>query len=202
MAEGTTRATERLQRLVGNLRAAASLDRRDAEIETRPVPVTELLAQLTTEFRSSLDRLRLPTDEASLSTAVWAVPELASRALAIVAENALDLAPADTEIEVSVRSEGTMTALEVADRGPGVPAELRSHIFQAFTQADASVRRPHEGLGIGLFLARRVMDAHHGSIDVSDRPGGGSVFSLRFPSAGMPDEERVPGTMRIEDQPA
>jgi len=202
MAEGTTRATERLQRLVGNLRAAASLDRRDAEIETRPVPVTELLARMTTDFRSSLDRISLPVDQPSLAAAVWAVPELASRALAIVAENALDMAPTDTSIEVSVRPEGPMTSLEIADRGPGVPADLRSHIFQAFTQADASVRRPHEGLGIGLFLARRVMEAHHGSIDVQDRPGGGSVFSLRFPSAGMPDGERPPATVGIEDQPA
>jgi signal transduction histidine kinase len=202
MAEGTTRATERLQRLVGNLRAAASLDRRDAELETRPVAVGELLGKVQSEFASSADRLNLPTDEASLSASLWAVPELASRALSILTENALDLAPAETPIDVSVRVEGAMTEIAIADRGPGVPSDLRDHIFLAFTQADASVRRPHEGLGIGLFLARRVMEAHHGAISVEDRPGGGSVFSLAFPAALRPEAEasaRPP--VRIEAQP-
>ena len=77
-----------------------------------------------------------------------------------------------------------MTSVVVADRGPGIPVEKRDQIFQAFTQADASATRPHEGLGIGLFLGRRVMDAHRGAIQVEDRPGGGSTFVLSFPSAG------------------
>jgi signal transduction histidine kinase len=202
MAEGTTRATERLQRLVGNLRAAASLDRPDAELQTRPVAVGELLGKVQSEFASSVGRLNLPTDAASLSTSVWAVPELASRALSILAENALDLAPPETSIDVSVRVEGPMTELAVADRGLGVPPEMQEHIFLAFTQADASVRRPHEGLGIGLFLAKRVMEAHHGTISMKDRPGGGSVFSLGFPSAVRPETgSGVPSPVRIEDQP-
>lgn len=202
MAEGTTRATERLQRLVGNLRAAASIDRRDAELETRPVAIMDLLGKVRSEFSSSADRLVLPADQGSLSASVWAVPELASRAISIVTENALDLAPSETPIEVSVRVDGPMTEISIADRGPGVPSDLQEHIFLAFTQADASVRRPHEGLGIGLFLAKRVMEAHHGGISVIDRPGGGSVFSLSFPSAARPLTEgadRPP--VRIGDQP-
>jgi signal transduction histidine kinase len=186
MAEGTTRATERLQRLVGNLRAAASLDRRDVELETRPVAVSELLGKVRSEFASSAARVNLPTDPATLSASVWAVPELASRALSILTENALDMAPADTSVDVTVRSDGPMTEVSIADRGPGVPSDMRDHIFGAFTQADATVRRPHEGLGIGLFLAKRVMEAHHGTISVKERTGGGSVFSIAFPSAAPP----------------
>jgi signal transduction histidine kinase len=95
-----------------------------------------------------------------------------------------------------------MTELAIADRGPGVPSELQDHIFFAFTQADASVRRPHEGLGIGLFLAKRVMEAHHGAISMKDRPGGGSIFSLAFPSAARRETEHKPSaSVRIEDQP-
>ena len=55
-------------------------------------------------------------------------------------------------------------------------------MFDAFTQADASTSREHQGLGIGLYLAHRIMLAHAGSIDAAIRKGGGSVVSLTFPS--------------------
>ncbi len=70
----------------------------------------------------------------------------------------------------------------MADRGPGVPAEQRERTSDAFTQADTSDTRSHEGLGIGLFLARRIVAAHRGNLTHRDREGGGSVFSLTFPA--------------------
>ena len=59
--------------------------------------------------------------------------------------------------------------------------------FAAFTQADASTTRTHEGLGIGLYLARRIMSAHGGGIDLATREGGGTIFRLAFPAL----DERV-----------
>ncbi|MBI3649074.1 MAG: response regulator [Actinobacteria bacterium] len=191
MAEGVTRSTERLQRLVGNLRAAASLDRAEVELDTRPVAVRDLLGSVQGEFQSAGDRLVLPSDEVSLSARVWAVPGLAARALGIVVENALDIAPPDTPVELRVTTDGEITELRVADRGPGVPADRREKIFEAFIQADASATRSHEGLGIGLFLAKRVMQAHRGSIAVEDQPGGGSEFVLSFAAAQLDGDVEV-----------
>jgi signal transduction histidine kinase len=69
----------------------------------------------------------------------------------------------------------------VSDRGPGIAEEKRDRIFEAFTQLDSSTTRTHEGMGIGLYLTRRIMRAHGGSVDVIARDGGGSTFRLRFP---------------------
>jgi signal transduction histidine kinase len=72
--------------------------------------------------------------------------------------------------------------VHVSDRGPGVPEDKREEIFEAFTQTDTSSTRTHEGLGIGLYLAQRIMRAHGGSIGVLPREGGGSTFVLSFPA--------------------
>ncbi|MEP7059937.1 MAG: ATP-binding protein, partial [Actinomycetota bacterium] len=60
------------------------------------------------------------------------------------------------------------------------PVEEREHIFELFTQVDTSDTREHEGLGVGLFLGRRIMRLHGGDLEYAEGPDGGSVFTLRF----------------------
>ncbi|HEX5948282.1 MAG TPA: ATP-binding protein, partial [Actinomycetota bacterium] len=92
--------------------------------------------------------------------------------------------PEDEIVEVQVEGTGVEVRIQVADRGRGIDPELAGRIFAAFTQADASVTRPHEGLGIGLYLARKIMAAHDGRIEFEAREGGGTTFTLSFPQAG------------------
>src|SRR5439155_5522893 len=70
----------------------------------------------------------------------------------------------------------------VLDRGPGVDPELAERIFEPFVQVDQGTTRTHQGLGVGLHLACRIMQAHRGSVEVRPRPGGGSAFTLSFPA--------------------
>jgi signal transduction histidine kinase len=184
LGTGVARASERLRRLVGNLSAAARLDRPGVEVSTRPVEAAALVAQATQEFAADGDRI---VDRDISTTPVWADSELATRALVSVLENALDLS-GDAEVEVLVEPLEGELLLSVADRGPGIPEVQRDRIFDAFTQADASSTRSHEGLGIGLYLARRIMAAHGGSIAYHPREGGGSVFSLGFPLVSTDQE--------------
>jgi two-component system sensor histidine kinase KdpD len=115
--------------------------------------------------------------------------DLATQALVTLIENALDLSGADEPVNITAVGEKGALRIEVADRGPGVPEEQRERIFDAFTQTDTSDTRAHEGLGIGLFLARRIMAAHGGGISYRDRVGGGSIFSLTFPVASGAEPE-------------
>jgi signal transduction histidine kinase len=181
LTEAVTRAGERMRRLVGNLEAAARLDREGMEAATRPVRVGELLTEGVAEFPQQASRIRLPKGGDVAGLRVWADPGLAVRALVAVVENALALSPPETGVEVGVAVEGGEVVVAVSDRGPGVPEEKRERIFEAFTQVDSSTTRSHEGMGIGLYLTRRIMRAHGGSIDVTPREGGGSTFLLRFP---------------------
>jgi len=181
LGTGVARASERLRRLVGNLAAAARLDRPGVEVSTRRVIVGELIDLAAAEFAADRDRLRVVT-EGALDRPLWADTELATRALVGLVENALDLSPASEPVELSIEMLDDELSIEVADRGPGVPEEQRERIFDAFTQADGSATRSHEGLGIGLFLTRRIMAAHGGGLTYRERPDGGSVFALVFPA--------------------
>ena len=189
LASGVSNASARIRRLIGNLAAAARLDREGVEASTRPLAAGELLERAASEFPNLRHRLVLPSDPEDLGRHLWADPDLGIRAIVVVLENAFAFSPEDEPVEVGVRERGGELEFAISDRGPGVPEESRQVIFEAFTQSDASTTRAHEGLGIGLYLARRIMQAHHGRIEVAPRAGGGSTFVLAFPEcteAGVP----------------
>lgn len=183
LAGSVSRATDRLRRLVGNLSATARLDRQDVEVVTRPTPAADLITAAVAEFPQRRHRLKLPAAKASAAE-LWADPPVAAQALVVLLENALELTSEEEPVAIEVTVTDKEVCLQVLDRGPGIPPEVADRVFRAFTQADSSITRPHEGLGIGLYLAQKIMHAHGGRIDFEPRPGGGTVFTLSFPAAG------------------
>jgi two-component system OmpR family sensor kinase len=99
--------------------------------------------------------------------------------------NALDHSPANQVITVGVVP-GPMITVE--DRGPGVPIELRTRIFEPFARGRTTDRTAGTGLGLGLAICRRIVDGHGGSVMVDDRAGGGARFVVRLPA---PESTRV-----------
>jgi signal transduction histidine kinase len=185
LAEGVVGANDRLKRLVGNLAAAARMDRAGVEVATRPMAAGDLVDRALSEFPRFEGRIVTMGALAEPETRLWADLELGARALVVVLENALAFSPDTAIVEISARLLEGNVRVTVSDRGPGVPEELRDRIFEAFTQTDGSVTRSHEGLGIGLFLARRIMRAHAGELTYAPRPDGGSSFELSFPGFGV-----------------
>jgi len=97
--------------------------------------------------------------------------------------NARRYTPAGTPIELAtgVDDEAGMGWIAVIDHGEGIPAQLREKIFQRFWRADTSRTRETGGSGLGLSIVASVVEALHGSIDVTDTPGGGATFRVAFP---------------------
>jgi len=189
LASGVSNASARIRRLIGNLAATARLDREGVEVSTRPLAVGEALERAASEFPHLRHRLVLPSDPEDLGRHLWADPDLGIRAIVVLLENALSFSPEGAQVEVDVCENGGEVEFAISDRGPGVPEETSHVIFDAFTQSDTSTTRAHEGLGIGLYLAQRIMQAHHGRIEFAPREGGGSTFVLAFPKcteAGVP----------------
>jgi signal transduction histidine kinase len=117
--------------------------------------------------------------------------------------NAIRHAPSGGSIEIATRRlppsvSGERPArpfveISVSDAGPGVPEEDRGRIFEAYVQAGEQSRAG--GLGLGLAVCKRLVEAHGGSIAVTDRPGGGSRFAFTLPAANAP--ARVEGAAEV-----
>jgi K+-sensing histidine kinase KdpD len=102
--------------------------------------------------------------------------------------NAVKFTPAGGRIDVRVASSDRRVEVQVADTGMGVEPEFLPHVFDRFRQADSNTTRVHGGLGLGLSIARNLVDAHGGSIAVhSEGRGRGTTFTVTLPlAAGRP----------------
>src|SRR6266498_962538 len=97
------------------------------------------------------------------------------RAFANLYRNAAEAMNGRGAIDVTVTGDGAGLAVTIADHGPGIPADLRQRIFEPyFTTKD-------DGTGLGLALVRVTLEAHRGTISVSETPGGGATFAIVFP---------------------
>jgi PAS domain S-box-containing protein len=102
------------------------------------------------------------------------------RAFVNVIGNALKYAPGDSPVRVNLAAEGDQALVTVTDEGPGIPAEELPQIFQRFFRA-SNTRRRVEGSGLGLFIARRVVEGHGGEATVQSELGRGTTIRFRLP---------------------
>ena len=180
MAESALRSSRRMRRLVGDLLLLA---RADAGRETPMVPIdlAAVAREAAAEAGALSDDHPLALDMQQPVVVNGAADDL-HRLAGNLIENALLHTPAGTPVTVSVRREGGSAVLEVADRGPGVPAELRGRLFERFARGGGD-RAPSGGSGLGLAIVKAVADAHGGRVHLAEPDGGGARFVVTLPAA-------------------
>jgi signal transduction histidine kinase len=97
--------------------------------------------------------------------------------------NAFKYSPEGGTVRVAAAAEDGRLRVSVADEGIGIAEEDCERVFQPFTQADMSSTRDFGGVGLGLYSARRIVEAHGGRIEVASKPGKGSTFTIDLPLA-------------------
>jgi two-component system OmpR family sensor kinase len=182
-----TRQGEQLQRLLDQLLAATSVDQVHAH-PARPLVDVAALA----EEAAQTARLAHPhhpiTIEAAGPLPVQVDPLAISRILGNLLDNAAAYSPPGAEIRLSACRAGGHALVVVQDQGPGIPLADRDRIFQRHVRLNPPSARHSGGLGLGLYIARRLATAHRGQLQLSDPPGSqGARFELRLPlAAGTP----------------
>jgi two-component system CheB/CheR fusion protein len=117
-----------------------------------------------------------------------------------ILHNAVKYTPPGGRIEIELRNDGGTAVASVRDNGMGIPAEMLEHIFEPFAQLDRSYERPNGGLGIGLTLAKRLIELHQGRIEVkSAGRGQGTEFLIHLPAAAAAPVKRASAPERRAD---
>ncbi len=101
------------------------------------------------------------------------------RALHELLDNAVRFTPTGGSVTVRTASDADGVTVEVQDTGPGIPPDVLPHIFERFYRQDVTHTTP--GFGLGLPIARAIVERHGGRLEVESQPGAGSVFRIRFP---------------------
>jgi len=182
MADSALRSSRRMRRLVGDLLLLA---RADAGRQT-PSGIVDLAAIAAEAAReagalSSDHPVALDVPE---PVTVNGISDDLHRLAGNLIENALLHTPAGTPVTVSVRREGDRAVLEVSDRGPGVPPDMRERVFERFARG-AGDAAPSGGSGLGLAIVRAVTISHGGTVELGDAEGGGARFVITLPAAGV-----------------
>ena len=181
----TVDEAERMMRLVNDLLALAR-----ADAGWRPALAALPLAPLAEEVRRQgllLDHGRPVAVAIEPGLAAVGHRDLLKQVLLILVDNALKHTPPGTPVSVTARREGDEAAIVVRDEGPGIDPALLPHIFERFFRADAA--RSEGGAGLGLSIARALLEAQGGTIVAESRPGQGSSFTVRLPAAQAPSVE-------------
>lgn len=171
----------RLGELAGDLLQLASVSSEGRQLVYTDVDLADLVEAVLRRIAPVADRAGIHVRSTVGSRTVHVDRVRVEQALANLLVNAVTYSPPGGEVEISAAHDLVGRggfAIEVLDRGPGVPDHERGGIFEPFQRGAAS---RGVGAGLGLATARAAIEAHGGDVSVADRPGGGAVFRLRFP---------------------
>ena len=177
----------RLDRLIGDVSEAARTDAERARARFEAVDLGELVNQLVKgwETRRETGNVRIAFARPRAgSTIVLGEPARLARAIDNIIDNAVSFSPPDGLVEVVATHVGDLIKVRVDDEGPGVPGEHREAIFNRFHSVRPAAESFGRHSGLGLAIARAIVEGHEGEIDVTDRDDApsGARFTITLPA--------------------
>ncbi len=179
------RQGEQLQRLLGQLLAAAGVDRGQARLARRSLVDAAALSEEAGRAAGLAHPDHPITIEVAGPLLVRVDPLAVSRILGNLLDNAATYSPPGAPIRLSAGRVGVHAVVAVHDAGPGIPPADRDRVFERYARLDQPTTSPGGGgLGLGLYIARRLARANRGELQVTDPPGSrGTRLELRLPLA-------------------
>ena len=177
--------SDRLGRLVGDLLMLSTSGAADLSLERAAIDLPDLLRDAVRRVAPLADEKRVDVVvDAGGPAIVDGDRDRLVQLVLILVDNAIDHAPAGTPVEVGLKRRGGSVLLSVTDRGPGIPAEERERVFAPFARLPSTSSDQRDGAGLGLAIARRIVEAHGGAIVAAAGPGGGARMEVTLPVHG------------------
>ncbi|MDI7275989.1 MAG: HAMP domain-containing sensor histidine kinase, partial [Anaerolineae bacterium] len=143
--------------------------------------VTERVAALL-QARATSRQVALVVDVKPGSYGMWGIADHLEGMLTNLLDNAVKYTPSGGQVSIGLERDGDELLLTVADTGIGIPAEALPHVFEEFYRAPNARALEREGTGLGLPIAKQVIDEHGGRVDVQSQVGIGTVFTIALPA--------------------
>ena len=180
----------RLDRLITDISEASRLDAQLSRAHFEPIDVAAMIRALVAQrIERDVERgIRLRFDEDGNTLVVLGEGARLERVFENLIDNALSFSPDDGLIAIAAGRSGSDIVVRVEDEGPGVPEEAREAIFRRFQSIRPETEAFGQHSGLGLAIARTIVEAHQGSINVESREDrvAGARFVVRLPIAGAP----------------
>jgi signal transduction histidine kinase len=186
-AEASARSVLRLGSLISDILDVARIDQGVFQIQPEFVDLGALVRD-TAAMLSTPDHPVQVTVQAGEPVELLVDPRRIRQCIENIVANALQKSPAKAPVSVYVtlqasRPDGALAKVDVVDQGPGIPENMLPHVFDRFVTG----AKQAGGLGLGLYLAKRIAGVHGGDLSVESQPGKGARFSLTLPlSRGKP----------------
>jgi PAS domain S-box-containing protein len=187
---GVARALETIERnahlqeqLISDILDVSRIVTGKLRLELRPTDLAPLVDATMDTLRPAADAKGVTLrSRLVFAGAVLGDPDRLQQVIWNLVVNAIKFTPAGGAVGVSLDRQGTSAVVTVTDTGEGIAPDLLPYIFDRFRQGDASVTRPHGGLGLGLSIVRHIVELHGGKVSVqSAGRGQGAIFSVMFP---------------------
>jgi signal transduction histidine kinase len=175
--------SERTTRLLDSLLTLARADSGVASLDLEPMDLASALREAVGEGRRFAEEKSIVVHDEipEHPVKIHGDPDAIRRVFLILIDNAVKYTGPGGVVRVWLRSNGGSGEAAVGDNGIGIAREDQEHIFDRFWRADKVRSREAGGAGLGLSIARWIVDQHHGSIRVESQPGHGSVFRISIP---------------------
>jgi two-component system sensor histidine kinase KdpD len=174
--------TDRLNRLVGEAAEMAQLDAQQVELRREPRSVREVIDAALEKSKQALADREVKVELPPHLPLVRVDLERMAEVLVQLLENAAKYSSWGTPITITAEQKGKMLSISVADRGPGIDDMEQSLVFEKFYRG-RDQRYRVQGTGMGLAIAKAIVEAHGGAIGVTSQLGSGSVFHFTMPVA-------------------
>ena len=172
--------TKRLSALTGNILLLSRLENQELEIKKESFSLDEQIREAVLLFEPQWSAKQLDL-EIELDVAdFYGNPELLAQVWQNILGNAMKFVSDKGEVQISLYREKADLVVSVADDGIGMSKEAVQRVFEKFYQADSS--RSATGNGLGMALAKRIVDLHNGTIEVASMEGRGATFTVRLPA--------------------
>lgn len=180
-AEAIVGSARLMNSMISDLLDLARLEARQLRLRKRPVDLKSLVHDMLERAALALDTGRVKVEIPENLPPVKADPDRVERILMNLLTNALKYSPTDTGILITARRAGEEVVTSVIDRGLGISPEDLPHVFERFYRAKGA--RKAQGLGLGLYITKMLVEAQGGYIWIESEIGTGSTFSFALPIA-------------------